>query len=230
MKEQKGITLITLVVTIIILIILAGISIEVTIGEDGIITITKKTKENIQIAINQEEEQLAKLENELTQREENIESSFDIEKGNNKPIVKVAMTPIKFENPTEEKTAEIIETSKDDRQWYDYQNKQWANARTQDGSMWVWIPRFAYKINAQTNTFDVVFLIGITDYYYDKNGNIQTARRCKSEEEIIDASVEYVVHPAFTDETVISYKNGGWDKEITGMWVTKFEAGYASRK
>ncbi|MFR5190606.1 MAG: hypothetical protein ACLTEH_05145, partial [Clostridia bacterium] len=36
------------------------------------------------------------------------------------------------------------------------------------------------------------------------------------------------VHPVFTDETAISYRNGGWDKELTGIWVAKFEAGYAS--
>lgn len=38
MKNQKGITIITLVVTIIILIILAGVSINMLFGERGIIT------------------------------------------------------------------------------------------------------------------------------------------------------------------------------------------------
>ncbi|MFR5190981.1 MAG: hypothetical protein ACLTEH_07110, partial [Clostridia bacterium] len=28
-------------------------------------------------------------------------------------------------------------------------------------------------------------------------------------------------------ETMIGYRNGGWDKEITGIWVAKFEAGFA---
>ena len=27
-----------------------------------------------------------------------------------------------------------------------YENKKWANAKTEDGSMWVWIPRYAYKV------------------------------------------------------------------------------------
>ena len=27
------------------------------------------------------------------------------------------------------------------------EEKKWANAKTQDGSMWVWIPRFAYRVN-----------------------------------------------------------------------------------
>jgi len=28
--------------------------------------------------------------------------------------------------------------------WYNYEEKRWANAMTADGSMWVWIPRYAY--------------------------------------------------------------------------------------
>ena len=94
--------------------------------------------------------------------------------------------------------------------------------------MWVWIPRFAYRVNNSTQNFDVVFLIGTTDQYYDENGELQTAKRCKSEDEFVDTATGYTVHPAFTNETAINYRNGGWDKEITGIWVAKFEAGYAS--
>lgn len=38
MKEKKGITLISLIVTIIILLILAGVTINLTIGENRIIS------------------------------------------------------------------------------------------------------------------------------------------------------------------------------------------------
>ncbi len=55
MKKQKGITLVSLVITIIISIILAGISLNVTIGDGGIITKAQQAKENIRLA--QEEEQ-----------------------------------------------------------------------------------------------------------------------------------------------------------------------------
>lgn len=46
MKEQKGITLIALVITIIVLLILAGVSIAMLTGENGILTkaTTAKTK------------------------------------------------------------------------------------------------------------------------------------------------------------------------------------------
>ena len=55
MKNDKGITLVALVVTIIVLIILAGISINLVLGDNGIITIAKKSKENTELAKIQEE-------------------------------------------------------------------------------------------------------------------------------------------------------------------------------
>ena len=58
MKNQKGITLVALVVTIIILIILAGISINLVLGDNGIITIAKKAKENTELAKTEEEKAL----------------------------------------------------------------------------------------------------------------------------------------------------------------------------
>ena len=65
MKKEKGITMVSLVVTIIILIILAGISIQVTIGEDGIITKAKQAKQNITLAGEAEAMQLNQLYYEL---------------------------------------------------------------------------------------------------------------------------------------------------------------------
>ena len=58
MKNSKGITLVALVVTIIVLIILAGVSISLVLGENGIITKSKYAKQatlNAQVA---EQEQL----------------------------------------------------------------------------------------------------------------------------------------------------------------------------
>ena len=46
-KNTKGITLIALVVTIIILIILAGVSINLVFGQSGIITKAKNAKANL---------------------------------------------------------------------------------------------------------------------------------------------------------------------------------------
>ena len=69
MKSQKGVTLVALVVTIIVLIILAGISINLILGDNGIITIAKKAKENIEIAKTEEETHLNELYTQLESNE-----------------------------------------------------------------------------------------------------------------------------------------------------------------
>ena len=91
----------------------------------------------------------------------------------------------------------------------------------------MWIPRYAYKVNVDTKTFDVVFLIGTTDDYYE-NGVRKTAKRQTKTDETVDTTTGYTVHPAFTNESSIGYANGGWNQELTGIWVSKFEAGYAT--
>ena len=65
MKKEKGITLVALVVTIIVLIILAGISINLVLGDNGIITIAKKAKENTELAKIEEETLLNELYTQL---------------------------------------------------------------------------------------------------------------------------------------------------------------------
>ena len=61
-KNNNGITLISLVVTIIVLIILSGVSINAVVGEEGIIRITKQSKQDVDITIMKEEIQLKILE------------------------------------------------------------------------------------------------------------------------------------------------------------------------
>ena len=65
MKSNKGVTLVALVVTIIVLIILAGISINLILGDNGIITIAKKAKENTELAKIEEETELNELYTQL---------------------------------------------------------------------------------------------------------------------------------------------------------------------
>ena len=61
MRKEKGITLVSLVVTIIILIILAGISIHTLVGQNGIITRAQQAKENMVLAEQKEKEYLNNL-------------------------------------------------------------------------------------------------------------------------------------------------------------------------
>ena len=66
-KKQSGITLIALVVTIIVLIILAGVSIAMLVGDNGIITQAQRAKENTELAEKQEKEDIGKLEDEMNE-------------------------------------------------------------------------------------------------------------------------------------------------------------------
>ena len=61
MGKQKGITLVALVITIIILIILAGVSINTLMGENGIVTKAKEAKRNMILAEEAEALQLNQL-------------------------------------------------------------------------------------------------------------------------------------------------------------------------
>lgn len=61
LRENKGVTLVSLVVTVIVLIILASISLNIVIGKDGIITVAQRAKENIELAQREEESRLNKL-------------------------------------------------------------------------------------------------------------------------------------------------------------------------
>ena len=279
MKEKsiKGITLVALVITIIILLILAGISIQI-ITNTGLFEKAKEARKQNEISNIKEQIQLelyakqAEKAGEITEYdlrsiiekygtvnyEENKTTIKGITTNNgyeisiadiytgelseeklvadgtwqdtkkvNSPELLTGMTPIKFTEPEDNKEGTTVQTTYTDTNWYNYSEKKWANAETKDGSMWVWIPRYAYRINSSTQTCDIVFLIGTTDNYYDAEGKLQTAKRQTKKDETIDTTTGYTVHPAFTDESNIGFANGGWDKELAGIWVAKFEAGYA---
>ena len=62
LKGQKGITLVALVVTIIVLIILAGVSIALVLDDNGIATKAKAAGQNYAIAANEDAAQLSNVE------------------------------------------------------------------------------------------------------------------------------------------------------------------------
>ena len=63
LKKNKGITLIALVVTIIVLLILAGISISMLTGQNGILKRAAEAKEKTKQSQAEELSALSKLEN-----------------------------------------------------------------------------------------------------------------------------------------------------------------------
>ena len=234
-QNNRGITLIALVITIIVVLILAGVSISMLTGENGILTQANKAKKATEEAAKEENSKLSSIEDYMVS-----EAGYNQEKGVDEPRILNGMTPVMFNLPTDTEKGYPIKQGEQgfqENSWYDYTKSEWANAVTEDGSYWVWIPRYAYKITynnpsdkSQGGKIDVKFLIGTTDEYYtdDTKTTKATAKRATSADEEVDTTTDYYVHPAFANESSIGYANGGWDKELTGIWVAKFEAGYAS--
>ena len=73
-KEMKGITLITLVITIVVLMILAGVSINTVLGDDGIIKKAKEAAAATKQASAEEEMNRLVLEYQLASKDETLES------------------------------------------------------------------------------------------------------------------------------------------------------------
>jgi prepilin-type N-terminal cleavage/methylation domain-containing protein len=134
---------------------------------------------------------------------------YSSSKGVNRPRLVTGMTPIKWSGSA------WVDTTEVDTEWYSYttSDKNWANARTQDGSMWVWIPRYAYQIatNYHTSTdgtINIKFLKNDSNLASDSTTVDTTATYSGS------TQTNYVAHPAFNFETT----------KLTGIWVAKFEA------
>ena len=212
MFKKRGITLVALVITIIVLLILAGITINLTIGQNGIITRAQEAGKNYTESQNAEMEGLNQFDQDLAMMlSDKVDGSWSSKNKVNSPkLVNTGLSPVVIENDGSTSKADIKQ-----EEWYRYDGTEnkWANAQTKDGSMFVWIPRFAYKFNSD-KTIDVVFLKDTTNLY-EENGVEKEA-----------TSNGYIIHPAFQDGSKNGYTNGEWDKEITGFWMAKFEASY----
>ena len=266
--KERGITLIALVITIIILLILAGITIGLVTGDNGLLTQATRAKEETEKA--QEKEQIVlaynatetkKQRTEITADDLNDEfkadsvnakagddaegikvtfeesgreyiinengniteggsgivtpppatgatdGSWSDEKGVNTPVIKENMELVKWDD-----TQDIF-VPDDTKSSYDYENNEWANAVvTIDGveSYFVWIPRYEYKINYNKpetpedgGTIDINF--------------IPTSQTTPTD--------GYTIHPAFTNDV----ENGGWNEELPGIWVGKYESSLVNK-
>jgi len=98
----------------------------------------------------------------------------------------------------------------------------------EDGSYFVWVPRYAYKITptsteeSSTNagTIDVKFIDGIGNTAYD--GTVCTIATSNSDKtpNNIDSTTQYIVHPAFCEDVNM----GGYGTNLEGIWVAKYES------
>ena len=146
LNKTGGITLISLVLTIIILFILSGITISVLTNQ-GIFKNAKLAKEKAEKEQKKEISLLDQYESELNKYVENGRWDGKV----NKPELMTGMSAIKFTDPADSVEGTVVDTTSNDTEWYNYEDKKWANAKTEDGSYWVWIPRYAYKITSNLN-------------------------------------------------------------------------------
>ena len=72
-KRASGITMVALAVTIVVLLILAGVSISTLVGENGVVDYAKKTQNNTYYQIASEEVNQLVLEHKLTKKDETLE-------------------------------------------------------------------------------------------------------------------------------------------------------------
>ena len=174
-------------------------------------------------------------------------TSYNVGEANEPVLDENTMIPIKYN----EETSKWRATTKDDEEWYSYDetNRKWANVMLSDGtftaenvpkdrdleeselgSMFVWIPRYAYKISYFNNQTDKEAYIsgGRTDTskvvgYSDARGIVDDEGKVRGDitENIPSIAVgdNYRPHPVFENNV----EQGGWDKKLTGIWVGKFE-------
>ena len=142
------------------------------------------------------------------------DGSYSEKKGVNTPNLGEGMTPIKWD----ETKNDWVETNGSDPEWYNYgeteSTRKWANAKTSDGSMWVWIPRYAYSItsgyhSSSTGNIEVEFMKGLTN-------ETSTGRTSFDN---VSGQGKWNIHPAFNYGQIVS-----------GLWVAKFEASNSGGK
>lgn len=115
-KNQNGITLIALVITIIVLLILAGVTIATLMGDNGILTRTNEAKQKTEEAEIQEQRDLAQMEANTRLEQYEYTETID-EKTVTVPIpAGFAMTNIEGENSVEDGLV-IIDTNGNEYVW-----------------------------------------------------------------------------------------------------------------
>ena len=98
-KQVHGITLIALVITIIVLLILAGVSIAMLTGDNGILTQANNAKEATKKATEEEQRELAKIEASMS-----TENTYYYDSKGNKAIIPAgfAVSQVEGENEIDE--------------------------------------------------------------------------------------------------------------------------------
>ena len=194
---------------------MASVTISTVFSDNGIIKKAQEAANKTKEAVQKEKDELNQLYNDLASALNNVpeeptppeptlpsDGSYSKEKGVNTPKLGSGMTPIKWNGSS------WVNTTGSDKDWYDYTSKKWANAKTSDGSMWVWIPRYAYSItsgyqSSSAGNIEVEFMKGLTN-------ETSTGRKSFNN---ASGQGKWNIHPAFN-----------YGQTVSGLWVAKFEA------
>ena len=120
----------------------------------------------------------------------------------------------------------------------DNRKSKWANARVtidEVDSYFVWIPRYAYRIiyfssqdtkDAYLTNGDTSGIIGYSDSrgIVDKDGKKVDGVASTTSLNVGDY---FRVHPAFMNDSENNYENGGWNEDLAGIWVGKYESSHS---
>ena len=123
-KQTKGITLIALVITIIVFLILASVSISMLTGENGILTQAQKAKEETEKAAKEEQDILNSYEDYI---QGTSDGQWDEEKKVNSPKLVPGMIEVSFKLPEGTNKGEVVKKEDadfDENNWYDYEKNR----------------------------------------------------------------------------------------------------------
>lgn len=135
MKNSKGITLVALVVTVVILLILAGVSINLVLGENGLIKYAQKAKE---ATVQESENDNKQIENVTDELSENLTGT---KTKNGAPIPEGYY----YVGGIRDKGVVISDSSDDENKYADKEDV----GKDLSGNQWVWVP-----VNNSSNLYE----------------------------------------------------------------------------
>ena len=138
MKGNRGITLVALVVTIVVLLILAGISLNLVLGENGIITKAQEARDKTEQARINTEKSMNSLEQELSNYVNKTDSGNGGNSGGSQTTVENVVIPegYYYVGGTKAKGIVISDNVADKELDKGKENVR----RDLAGSQWVWVP------------------------------------------------------------------------------------------
>ena len=157
-EKEKGITLVALVITVVVMLILAGVAIAAVVNGDGLFSRARESADIYENAAQDEQDKIQSMINEIDGYLNNSQStvtdgSFDSTIGLNTPdtsaLPKDTTKYVTWNYNEANSVYEEVLSDTAPNSWYDYNNGQWANIKTTANGLeayWVWIPRFAYKM------------------------------------------------------------------------------------